>query len=537
MTVLYEGRQIYFGKTSEAKEYFIGLGFECPQAQTTPDFLTSMTSPVERIVRPGLESAVPRTPDEFAQRWKRSKEHEQLVSEIERFSAEHPFNSADSKQFAQSMKGDKSRWQRTGSPYTISYWGQVRLCLWRGLLQTKNQIGVPISMLLINAVQILVVSSLYFNLPNDTSSFFLRGSFIFIMIILNTFTCMLEIMNLYAKRDIVEKHSRYAFCHPSAEAIAAIIVDMPYKICLSICMNVVGYFMANLRREPGPFFFYLLISFACMMCLSMAFRTLASMTKSIAQAMVPASVLVLAVTLYTGFAISVPYMRGWASWIRWINPVAYAFEALMTNEFHGRDFLCTELVPSGPGYVNTPLSQQTCSAQGAVAGSGTVSGTAFYQAAYAYSHAHRWRNFGTIIAFTVLFAALHIWLSDIVTADRSKGEMLVFQRRNLPKKMGRQKVDEEQTNSEPAAYLASNESNSHTDVQKQKSVFHWENVCYDIEINGESRRILDQVDGWIQPGTLTALMVSVKSLYGILLNRRSQKLLLTFTSSEIATVN
>ncbi|KOS37184.1 hypothetical protein ACN38_g12039 [Penicillium nordicum] len=506
VTVLYEGRQIYFGKTSEAKEYFIGLGFECPQAQTTPDFLTSMTSPVERIVRPGLESAVPRTPDEFAQRWKRSKEHEQLVSEIERFSAEHPFNSADSKQFAQSMKGDKSRWQRTGSPYTISYWGQVRLCLWRGLLQTKNQIGVPISMLLINAVQILVVSSLYFNLPNDTSSFFLRGSFIFIMIILNTFTCMLEIMNLYAKRDIVEKHSRYAFCHPSAEAIAAIIVDMPYKICLSICMNVVGYFMANLRREPGPFFFYLLISFACMMCLSMAFRTLASMTKSIAQAMVPASVLVLAVTLYTGFAISVPYMRGWASWIRWINPVAYAFEALMTNEFHGRDFLCTELVPSGPGYVNTPLSQQTCSAQGAVAGSGTVSGTAFYQAAYAYSHAHRWRNFGTIIAFTVLFAALHIWLSDIVTADRSKGEMLVFQRRNLPKKMGRQKVDEEQTNSEPAAYVASNESNSHTDVQKQKSVFHWENVCYDIEINGESRRILDHVDGWIQPGTLTALM-------------------------------
>jgi ABC-type multidrug transport system ATPase subunit len=43
--VLYEGRQIFFGRTDEAKQYFINLGFECPARQTTPDFLTSMTAP------------------------------------------------------------------------------------------------------------------------------------------------------------------------------------------------------------------------------------------------------------------------------------------------------------------------------------------------------------------------------------------------------------------------------------------------------------------------------------------------------------
>jgi len=31
-------------------------------------------------------------------------------------------------------------------------------------------------------------------------------------------------------------------------------------------------------------------------------------------------------------------------------------------------------------------------------------------------------------------------------------------------------------------------------------------VCYDIKIKGEPRRILDHVDGWVKPGTLTALM-------------------------------
>ena len=34
--VLYEGRQIFFGRADAAKQYFINLGFECPPRQTTP---------------------------------------------------------------------------------------------------------------------------------------------------------------------------------------------------------------------------------------------------------------------------------------------------------------------------------------------------------------------------------------------------------------------------------------------------------------------------------------------------------------------
>jgi len=41
-------------------------------------------------------------------------------------------------------------------------------------------------------------------------------------------------------------------------------------------------------------------------------------------------------------------------------------------------------------------------------------------------------------------------------------------------------------------------------IFKQTAIFHWRDVCYDIKIKGQPRH----VDGWIQPGTLTALMVS-----------------------------
>ena len=43
-------------------------------------------------------------------------------------------------------------------------------------------------------------------------------------------------------------------------------------------------------------------------------------------------------------------------------------------------------------------------------------------------------------------------------------------------------------------------------IQKQTAIFSWRDVTYDIKIKKEERRILDHVDGWVKPGTLTALM-------------------------------
>lgn len=47
-------------------------------------------------------------------------------------------------------------------------------------------------------------------------------------------------------------------------------------------------------------------------------------------------------------------------------------------------------------------------------------------------------------------------------------------------------------------------------LKRQTAIFHWEDVCYDIKIKKQPRRILDHVDGWVKPGTLTALMVSTR---------------------------
>lgn len=205
VTVMYEGRQIYYGRADAARSYFERLGFECPESQTTPDFLTSMTSPGERVIRSGFENSVPRTSDDFAHRWKESPERQALMDQIEQYSRDHPLDGPDHDNFALSRKMEKSSNQRENSPYTLSYWGQVKLCMWRELTRLKNDPIVPISMLIVNFMEALIIASIFYNLPNDTSSFFQRGAVLFMMVLLNAFGSILEIMSLYAKRNIVEK--------------------------------------------------------------------------------------------------------------------------------------------------------------------------------------------------------------------------------------------------------------------------------------------------------------------------------------------
>jgi ATP-binding cassette, subfamily G (WHITE), member 2, PDR len=189
----------------------------------------------------------------------------------------------------------------------------------------------------------------------------------------------------------VEKHSRYALYHPSAEAIASMLCDMPYKISNAICFNLVLYFMSNLRREPGPFFFFLLMSFFCTLTMSMIFRTIASASRTLSQAMAPAALMILALVIFTGFVIPTRNMLGWSRWINYIDPIAYAFESLLINEFHGRTFDCSVFVPAGPTYQNVGQFSRICSQRGAVAGSSVMDGDAYINASFQYSHAHKWR--------------------------------------------------------------------------------------------------------------------------------------------------
>lgn len=141
-----------------------------------------MTSASERRIRPGHENTTPRTSDDFARCWKESAERQALLQDIEQYNQAHPLGGHDHAQFHQARKLEKSKNLRQKSPYTLSYWGQVKLCMWREVQRLKNDPSVPLVMLFVNFIEALIIASIFYNLPMNTASFFGRGGLLFMMV-------------------------------------------------------------------------------------------------------------------------------------------------------------------------------------------------------------------------------------------------------------------------------------------------------------------------------------------------------------------
>lgn len=549
--VLYEGYQIFFGKAHEAKQFFLDMGYECPQRQTTADFLTSLTNPEERVVRPGFENKVPRTAREFSDYWRNSAQFRALTAKIDQYLADTADGHAK-EAYRDSHVARQANHVSPSSPYTVSFMMQTRYIVGRNFLRMKGDPSIVIFSIFGQGVMGLILSSVFYNLQPVTGSFYYRGAAMFFAVLFNAFASLLEIMSLFEARPIVEKHKKYALYRPSADALASIISELPVKLCMSIFFNFSFYFMVHFRREPGRFFFYWLFCGLCTLCMSHMFRSLGAVSTSLAGAMTPATTVLLAMVIFTGFVIPIPSMLGWCRWIQYINPVSYVFESLMVNEFVGREFTCSQFVPSGGAYDSVDEVSRVCSVSGATAGSATVDGTVYLRTSYEYVNSHKWRNMGIIIGFIVFFLFVYIGLTELNKGAMQKGEIALFLRGSLKKVKDTKEKQEAKTNdiennlpNEKISYSdamekdASGDSSAYDEekIPNQKQIFHWKDLTYEVKIKSENRTILNHVDGWVKPGQITALMGASGAGKTTLLNCLSERLTTGTVSDGIRMVN
>lgn len=180
----------------------------------------------------------------------------------------------------------------------------------------------------------------------------------------------------------------------------------------------------------------------------------------------------------------------------------------MINEFSNRQFSCSDYVPGLLEIYNSvPLSSKTCSGKGAIAGQDFIDGDRYLNTTYRYDRSHLWRNLGILFVFFAGLLIMYIVCSEYVRAKPSRGEILIFPRGKMPSFIkGSRKDDPEVVITAEKSTIADEPQRQTAAIARQTSVFQWENICYDIKIKGNSRRILDCVDGWVKPGTLTALM-------------------------------
>ncbi|CDU25412.1 probable SNQ2-ABC transporter involved in multidrug resistance [Sporisorium scitamineum] len=515
--VINEGRQVYFGPTSEAPEYFKEMGYIPQERQTTADYLVACTDAHGRKLREGYEKRAPRTADEMARYWQNSPQGRKNHEEVQAYLKELESNVDDAaiKHYKAVAREEKAKGTRKGSAYIISLPMQIRLAIKRRAQITWGDILTQVIIAMASLFQALIIGSVFLLMPKNTSGFFSRGGVLFFALLYNSFTAMSEITAGYAQRPIVIRHRRFAMIHPFSDALANTLLDMPIRLMTLTVFDIVLYFMVGLQYTVGQFFVFYGTTALITFTMVAFFRMLAAATKSEPLATMVGGLAIIDLALYAGYVIPRPSMVVWWKWLSYCNPVAFAFEILLSNEFRTLNVPCADFIPSGQAYDNVSNQYKTCPVASARPGQDVVIGSEYLEQSFGYKWSHSGRNAGIIFAFWFFFLFVYSFASEFQQDPSASGGVMVFKRGAAPKEVVEAAKASGDVEAGDAAATTVGGAESEQVEQSDKavgklesstSVFAWKNVNYDVLIKGNPRRLLSDVSGFVAPGKMTALM-------------------------------
>ena len=539
VTVLYLGRQVYFGPVDEAVKYFEDMGFVKEKRQTSCEFLTSVTDPLARVAKTDAVD-LPYSADDFENYWKHSKEYaslqEKIDSELSKFNEQETFDKIQTTRTLLKEKGTSKH-----SYYTLNYTSQLKICCKRRMQCILNNKAYTITYISASIIQSLIIGSLGYNISVTTLGAFSRGGIIFFASLYFSIMTLAETPTLFQDKPILNKQYAYTMYHPSAELIAKQLVQIPVRLFAIILFTLIMYFLSNMKREPGPFFQFLLMINLVVQAVSGLFTLISSFMPTLAAAMGICGVVLLLVAIYSSYMLQMRNMYWWFKWFAYTNPVLYAFEAIMTMQFHNLRMPCFEynLIPFGPLYQNVdPKLNQVCGFVGGAAskilydGSNDVSGDIYMKLSYEYTFSHCWRNFGFMFIFIVGYLVINSVAVELYNPIPSSADKLLFIKgakvskalvdhfkqiapaegyehdtENDDESNGSLDKDVEKDAVIDNDHLEETTTNS-TSFQKLGSddIFCWKNVDYVVPYAGGEKKLLDNIQGYVLPGTITALI-------------------------------
>ncbi len=513
--VLDEGKEIYYGPRKEARPFMESLGFHCDDGANVADYLTGVCVPSERKILPGFDKSFPRTAADIRERYEASSIRAAMDAESGYPSSEQAKKFTED--FKESVQYEKHPSLPKKSPLTVSFITQVKACVTRQYQILWGDKATFVIKQASTLVQALIAGSLFYNAPDNSAGLFVKSGALFFALLFNSLLAMSEVTSSFSGRPVLAKHKSFALYHPAAFCIAQITADLPVIFFQVSVFSIVLYFMVGLKMSVGAFFTFWVIIFATTMVMTALFRSIGAAFSTFDAASKVSGFMVAALIMYTGYMIRKPQMHPWFVWIYWIDPLAYGFSAILANEMHGQILPCvgTNLVPNGAGYTDS-LYQACSGVGGALPGATFVTGDQYLES-LAYSHSNVWRNFGILWAWWVFYVVVTIVSTSNWKESAGKSGFLLIPREKA--KHSQHLNNDEETAAvttatpvkEPPTSSASSSNETRANDEqliRNTSVFTWKNLSYTVKTPSGDRVLLDNVQGWVKPGMLGALMGS-----------------------------
>ncbi|OJD40622.1 abc transporter pmr5 [Diplodia corticola] len=545
--VLYEGRMVYCGRTGEAKGYFEDLGFVCRSRQTTAEFLTAVTSPVERVVRQDQQGPVPLDPDSMARAFIESDHYRRLQADRAHYDATISSNPSYVRAFAAEHARLRSRGALPRSRHSASLWTQTLVVTRRHFQLVRNDLRSHLVGFLVALTAALINGSAFYHAPKTSTGSFMKGGGIFFTLIYFFLAALPHVTATVSGRTLLAKQHRLGILHPAALVLGQTLGDVPLAVSEVLVFTAPYYFLLGLDSTSAAAFFTFFAVLSAFYCAALSlFRALGAWAPGHNVALLAAGAALPVCQLYAGYAPSVPEALAWGKWLRRVSPSPWALEALLANEFGRIELACTEdqLVPSGDGYGG---GYQGCPLPGVAKGETSVGGEAYLRAYFGYETGHLWRNFGIVVAMWAVYVGLAV-VGLMVTVRLAGNDGGVSFKRgakmtthgdgekplsrdadadlDVEKLAGSPKPAPSPSNPRLAtspsisvrgspqdSECEKDESSGEDEQQAQApaatasaATLTFDKVTYTINVNGREKRLLNEVSGFVKPGQLTALM-------------------------------
>lgn len=321
--VLDEGKEIFYGAREDARPFMEAQGFLCEDAANIGDFLTGVTVPTERAVRPECENTFPRTAEAIRDIYENSDI--KLRMEKEYAFPNYDETKAHTAEFQEAVAKAKAKSLPKKSPLTTPFFAQVMTCVARQYQIIWGDKATFLIKQISTIVQALVAGSLFYNAPDNTAGLFVKGGALFFALLYNCLVAMSETTDSFTGRPIMAKHKEFALYHPAAFCIAQIAADIPILFFQVTTFGIILYFMVALKSTAAAFFTFWIFLYTAAMVMTAFFRLCGAAFPNFDAASKVSGFAVAAIATYAGYMIPKPQMHPWFVWIYWINPLGKLF--------------------------------------------------------------------------------------------------------------------------------------------------------------------------------------------------------------------
>ncbi|KAF8203885.1 pleiotropic drug resistance ABC transporter [Pholiota molesta] len=515
--VLDQGRQVFYGPPSQARAYFENLGFQALPRQSTADYLTGCTDPNERRFAPGRSAQdVPATPEAMDDAFHRSAYARTNKNELAQYKLYMETEKADQEAFRAAVAADKKKGVSKKSPYTLGFTGQVKALTVRQFQQKLQDRFQLATSYFLSTLLAIVIGAAFVNQPLTSAGAFTRGSVVFAALLTTCLDAFGEMPMQMVGRPILRKQTSYGMYRASAIAVANTLADIPISALRIVIFNIIVYFMSGLHRSAGGFFTFHLFNYIAYLVMQGFFRSFGLVCFNFDSAFRLAVFFIPNFVEYTGYILPVIRMKRWLFWIYYVNPIAYAWQACMENEFMRISLTCdgSSIVPRNlPGLNKYPTGlgpNQACTLLGAATGSNIITGTAYIKAQYDLDVNDLWRrHLPVLIGFFILFQVTQICALEFYPQYGLNLSLRIFAKENEETKRLNAALQEKKLlknsklDEKDEKYASITEDKSSTVYRK---TFTWEGLNYHVPSPNGPLRLLHDVQGYVKPGTLTALM-------------------------------